>query len=152
MFLYIQCKYENETFVRYTRYRYFKDYNDCFGHDSGDATLRQMATRFNDEKTADTTFYRIGGEEFALIIEKKRSKQSDGRPSTSTITPFKVRIPYEREYSKGACRWGNISIHRLLFGFKRHTCFGRPEISQIIFRGRDNTLVGKGSPIASVFC
>ncbi len=113
--------------------------------------IRNMA-RPLDEKTADTTFYRIGGEEFALIIEKKRSKQSDGRPSTSTITPFKVRIPYEREYSKGACRWGNISIHRLLFGFKRHTGFGRPEISQIIFRGRDNTLVGKGSPIASVFC
>jgi len=49
---------------------YFKDYNDCFGHDSGDATLQQMAALFNGEKTADTTFYRIGGEEFALIIEK----------------------------------------------------------------------------------
>lgn len=71
MFLYIQCKYENETFVRYTRYRYFKDYNDCFGHDSGDATLRQMATLFNDEKTADTTFYRIGGEEICAHHRKE---------------------------------------------------------------------------------
>lgn len=56
---------------------YFKDYNDCFGHDSGDATLRQMAALFNDEKTTDTTFYRIGGEEFALIIEKTTPAEAE---------------------------------------------------------------------------
>lgn len=47
---------------------------------------------------------------------------------------------------------GYISIRGLLVACKRHTGIGRPEISQIIFRGRDNTLVGKGSPIASVSC
>lgn len=56
---------------------YFKDYNDCFGHDSGDATLQQMAALFNDEKTTDTTFYRIGGEEFALIIEKTKPAEAE---------------------------------------------------------------------------
>ena len=48
---------------------YFKDYNDSFGHDSGDAILKQMADVFNKLVTPDTAFYRIGGEEFALIID-----------------------------------------------------------------------------------
>lgn len=56
---------------------YFKDYNDCFGHDSGDATLRQLAEVFKDQTIAEATFYRIGGEEFALILEKTQPTDAE---------------------------------------------------------------------------
>ena len=48
---------------------YFKDYNDCFGHDSGDMILKQMAAVFDEKAMPETAFYRIGGEEFAVIID-----------------------------------------------------------------------------------
>jgi len=46
----------------------FKHYNDDFGHDSGDAILKQIARVFNEQTAPDTVFYRVGGEEFAMII------------------------------------------------------------------------------------
>lgn len=56
---------------------YFKDYNDCFGHDSGDATLKQLADVLNSETIAEATFYRIGGEEFALILENTQPTDAE---------------------------------------------------------------------------
>jgi diguanylate cyclase len=56
---------------------YFKDYNDCFGHDSGDATLRQLAGVFNAQAVSEATFYRIGGEEFALVLENTQATDSE---------------------------------------------------------------------------
>ncbi|WP_170100149.1 GGDEF domain-containing protein [Trichococcus patagoniensis] len=47
---------------------HFKNYNDNYGHDSGDAVLRQMAALFNERAIPHTTFYRIGGEEFGVIL------------------------------------------------------------------------------------
>ena len=48
---------------------HFKNYNDRYGHDSGDAILKQMAAMFNELATPYTTFYRIGGEEFGVIAD-----------------------------------------------------------------------------------
>lgn len=56
---------------------YFKDYNDCFGHDIGDATLRQLADVMNAETIAGATFYRIGGEEFALMLENMQPRDAE---------------------------------------------------------------------------
>jgi diguanylate cyclase len=48
---------------------HFKNYNDRYGHDNGDAILKQMAAMFNEMATPYTTFYRIGGEEFGVIAD-----------------------------------------------------------------------------------
>ena len=48
---------------------HFKNYNDRYGHDSGDAILKQMAAMFTELATPYTTFYRIGGEEFGVIAD-----------------------------------------------------------------------------------
>lgn len=56
---------------------YFKDYNDNFGHDSGDALLKQLVQVFNEHSTLDTDFYRIGGEEFAVIIENPNPREAE---------------------------------------------------------------------------
>ena len=56
---------------------YFKDYNDSFGHDNGDVLLKQMAQVFNELSAFDTDFYRIGGEEFAVIIDTPNQRDAE---------------------------------------------------------------------------
>ena len=56
---------------------YFKDYNDSFGHDNGDLLLKQMAQVFNELSAFDTDFYRIGGEEFAVIIDTSNQRDAE---------------------------------------------------------------------------
>jgi diguanylate cyclase (GGDEF)-like protein len=46
----------------------FKPINDTYGHNSGDAVLRQMAALIADSVRASDTFGRYGGEEFMLIL------------------------------------------------------------------------------------
>ena len=47
---------------------WFKSYNDDYGHDAGDKILWGIAQVFNAYSTCKTTIYRIGGEEFGVII------------------------------------------------------------------------------------
>ncbi|WP_319470112.1 GGDEF domain-containing protein [uncultured Trichococcus sp.] len=56
---------------------YFKDYNDSFGHDNGDLLLKQMAQVFNELANFDTDFYRIGGEEFAVIVDTPNQRDAE---------------------------------------------------------------------------
>ena len=46
----------------------FKPINDTYGHNSGDAVLRQVAGLIADSIRASDTFGRYGGEEFMLIL------------------------------------------------------------------------------------
>jgi len=46
----------------------FKEVNDTFGHQAGDATLRMVARRLQEELRRIDHICRIGGEEFALIL------------------------------------------------------------------------------------
>ena len=47
----------------------FKQVNDLYGHSYGDILLRQFANRL--ERLATHHFYRIGGDEFALIVKEE---------------------------------------------------------------------------------
>ena len=68
---------KNPTTLAVIDIDYFKDYNDCFGHDSGDLILKQMAAVFNEHATPETAFYRIGGEEFAVIIDNPNPREAE---------------------------------------------------------------------------
>lgn len=46
----------------------FKPINDTYGHNSGDAVLRQIASRISETIRASDVFGRYGGEEFMLIL------------------------------------------------------------------------------------
>jgi diguanylate cyclase (GGDEF)-like protein/PAS domain S-box-containing protein len=53
----------------------FKPVNDTFGHPKGDAVLRAVAKRLVDEVAADGTVGRMGGDEFAIVINDAQSRK-----------------------------------------------------------------------------
>ena len=56
----------------------FKPINDTYGHNSGDAVLRQVANIVADSVRASDTFGRYGGEEFMLILPETTPEDAVG--------------------------------------------------------------------------
>lgn len=53
----------------------FKNVNDTFGHDVGDRVLRQVATTLSNTTIQHAIPYRIGGDEFAILIKGSYARQ-----------------------------------------------------------------------------
>ena len=53
----------------------FKPVNDTFGHPKGDAVLRAVAKRLVDEVSSNGTVGRMGGDEFAIVINDGQSRR-----------------------------------------------------------------------------
>ncbi|WP_130804343.1 bifunctional diguanylate cyclase/phosphodiesterase [Acinetobacter ihumii] len=54
----------------------FKSVNDAFGHHIGDQLLIQMANRIHIRLNDRTKFFRVGGDEFLLIIENSSAEEA----------------------------------------------------------------------------
>ncbi len=54
----------------------FKNINDTFGHDSGDALIKKVSTRLVEHIDLDETVSRLGGDEFAIILPDSDEKQT----------------------------------------------------------------------------
>ena len=53
----------------------FKPVNDTFGHPKGDAVLRAVAKRLVDEVAVNGTVGRMGGDEFAIVVNDAQSRK-----------------------------------------------------------------------------
>jgi len=74
-------------FLRFFRYRrslsvlvldadYFKNINDTYGHYVGDLVLRNLSLVVLEQKRAQDTFGRLGGEEFGLLLPETNLEQA----------------------------------------------------------------------------
>jgi two-component system, cell cycle response regulator len=53
----------------------FKRYNDTFGHPAGDEMLAQLGAQLRRAVGSDGMAYRVGGDEFAVLVECEKSRQ-----------------------------------------------------------------------------
>lgn len=56
---------------------YFKSVNDRWGHVAGDRVLQEVAARFRRRLRESDQLFRIGGEEFMLILPETRQKDAE---------------------------------------------------------------------------
>jgi diguanylate cyclase (GGDEF)-like protein len=56
---------------------YFKQVNDTYGHQAGDAILKKVAGTLAESFNDDAQVCRIGGDEFSLVITNPRISRSD---------------------------------------------------------------------------
>ena len=54
----------------------FKNINDTYGHHTGDIVLRNFSLVALEQKRAQDTFGRLGGEEFGLILPETNLEQA----------------------------------------------------------------------------
>lgn len=63
----------------------FKNVNDSFGHDGGDALLRQVASRFHEVAKDAQIIARVGGDEFMLVLKEVRFAVTSIREAALTL-------------------------------------------------------------------
>jgi two-component system, cell cycle response regulator len=81
----------------------FKRYNDTFGHPAGDALLERLSDRLSAVVTAHGTAYRMGGDEFCVLI---RAPAEDDSLVMASVEALSERGP---GFSIGAAH-GEVSI------------------------------------------
>ncbi|MBV7316661.1 bifunctional diguanylate cyclase/phosphodiesterase [Shewanella sp. NIFS-20-20] len=76
----------------------FKNINDCFGHAMGDRVLQLVAARLEAGCPEDNLCFRLGGDEFTLLIEKCRSREQVAALARQVLSLFDT--PFELEGQK----------------------------------------------------
>jgi diguanylate cyclase (GGDEF)-like protein len=63
----------------------FKPINDRYGHEAGDAVLREVALRLRSAVRESDTVARLGGDEFAIILEPLGERESPERAAERVL-------------------------------------------------------------------
>lgn len=101
----------------------FKHVNDDFGHDVGDKVLKKVADIIGQQMRETDGFYRIGGEEFAVLLSHQSQAQA-------LQVAQKMRLAIENgDFTPVP----NLTISLGVAQFKKHTV-------QTLFKQADNAL------------
>ncbi|MGM0609342.1 MAG: GGDEF domain-containing protein, partial [Candidatus Muiribacteriota bacterium] len=72
------CKrYETPLSLMILDIDYFKNINDTFGHQTGDKVLKELSELIQSIVRDSDYFFRIGGEEFAVLLPNTSTKNAD---------------------------------------------------------------------------
>lgn len=96
----------------------FKEVNDTFGHQAGDELVRQFASRLGSIVRASDTAARIGGDEFAILLQDTsdsfRSAEVCQRILAAAALPFSLNDGHAHvSASVGLAEWSNDEIGRV---------------------------------------
>lgn len=89
----------NQTMISilYLDIDHFKFYNDAYGHEQGDTTLKQVAACLQESiQKYGGTVARIGGEEFIAIISNKSADQTNLIAEECRSYVKKLQIPHKK--------------------------------------------------------
>ncbi|MCG7942008.1 MAG: diguanylate cyclase [Candidatus Thiodiazotropha taylori] len=73
----------------------FKTINDQYGHDAGDALLKEVAARLNSNVREVDTVARMGGDEFLIVLTSIRTLSDIKRVSEQVVLSVRRPYPYE---------------------------------------------------------
>jgi len=115
---------EEPAFLWFFDLNGFKRYNDSFGHVAGDALLTRLGGRLRDAVKAHGTVYRLGGDEFCVLIagavrdphalfqEARDALAEQGGAFTVTASAGAVEIPRETSEPTQALRLADQHMYR----------------------------------------
>ena len=89
---------------------HFKEINDTYGHEAGDAVLIEVAHRLRNCVRASDTVSRLSGDEFLIILEDFDSKESVSTIAKLLVEALQVPIKFQDKELIVTCSIG-ISIY-----------------------------------------
>ncbi|UCN00249.1 GGDEF domain-containing response regulator [Sulfurimonas sp. SWIR-19] len=84
----------------------FKSINDQYGHSAGDAVLQSVAQNIKKVIRIEDTFARIGGDEFALIIENMKNTSDINTLANKIIHSVATPIVFQKHTFHITCSIG----------------------------------------------
>lgn len=73
----------------------FKEVNDCYGHESGDAVLIEASRRMQNTVRSEDTVARIGGDEFVILLNDLENNDTTAlaiyRILNALSTPYQIK-------------------------------------------------------------
>ena len=74
---------------------HFKAFNDAFGHEAGDAVLREVADCFRQSVRSEDVVCRYGGEEFIIILPETDEETAIERAEVIRHAVSKLRVQFK---------------------------------------------------------
>ena len=86
----------------------FKNINDTLGHDAGDLLLKETAKRLHDCLRESDSVYRLGGDEFLVLLRKIKEKKDAGKVAKNILNT--IRIPYYLKLENQSSATVNVGV------------------------------------------
>ena len=111
---------------------HFKSINDTYGHHTGDAVLIHVGKVFKKVFDSKTPMYRIGGDEFFIIINVKNEQELDKKIA---------KLTKEMNENQPFDFYVNLSIGKALYDQKRFQDFDSfiIHLDQLMYRHKNET-------------